>query len=301
MGAALALVVAMVIVGCADATVPTPTAGDTAAAPSFAVATPGPRCPDFAFDAAASLGPEFAEEYFLRGESELMTAEFLDGLAQIYAGAGAVDPCRWFTERGLRTALVTDRKLRQVMDGDLTIEADILLRVAFEGTYDLRSRPPTDPVDAIFDIAAGATVTDLRSGARTATRSDERVGLHIDFAFDGHQWRADAVGAISAENAQFAELPKPVPPGAPCPDFERDRGTKPFDEGAVDGHRTWCDADGDGREFSALQLELSTRYPCNVGHAAILTIGHPLGLRLDPLVRHEFVRDPAGEFLEADG
>ncbi|MFL5778849.1 MAG: hypothetical protein ACJ761_07900, partial [Chloroflexota bacterium] len=35
--------------------------------------------------------------------------------------------------------------------------------------------------------------------------------------------------------------------------------------------------------------------PCGA-HATILTIGRPLGARLDPLVRWEYVRDPDGEF-----
>ena len=38
-----------------------------------------------------------------------------------------------------------------------------------------------------------------------------------------------------------------------------------------------------------------TRLPCDRGSIAILTIGRPVGVALDPLVRWEYMRDPKGE------
>ena len=78
----------------------------------------------------------------------------------------------------------------------------------------------------------------------------------------------------------------------------RDRPGTAFDDTSGGDHRRWCDADGHGRVIAQPeQLSLFTRYPCDSGHAAILAIGEPLGSPLDNLVRYEYVRDPAGEFL----
>jgi hypothetical protein len=256
-----------------------------------------PRCPEFSFDTGATLGPEFQSDIFVGDQSEVITGQFLDGLAQVYGGA-ATDPCQWFTDRGLQTAIAVDPRLRDITQRKLKIEGNLLLRVAFEGTYDLRLRPPVVPIDAVFDIAAGATITDLPTRTTTITTADQRVAFHIDFIYDGHRWRANRVGPVSADNAQWARQPTPLPPGPPCSGFVRDRAGAAFDNGAAQGHRIWCDADGRGRIISQPdQLALQTRYPCNSGHAAVLTIGHPIGMPIDPLALNEYVRDPAGEFL----
>jgi hypothetical protein len=149
------------------------------------------------------------------------------------------------------------------------------------------------PLDVIFDLGAGARITDQVSGEVRVTTADERTALHVVFAFDGTTWRADEVAPVSDENAAWARLPTPVPPGSPCGGFERDPVAAPFD----DAPRPWCDGDGRGREIRAQQLAMITRYPCDAGHAAILTVGRPLGAAIDRLARWEYVRDPAGEFL----
>ena len=290
------LLLALILAGCA--TRPTPTSAPPSVAPSqVADATPVPRCPEFSFDTGATLGPEFQSDIFVGGESEVITGQFIDGLAQLYGG-GATDPCQWFTDRGLQTAIAIDPRLRDITQRKLKIEGGLLLRVAFEGTYDLRLRPPVVPIDAVFDIAAGATITDLPTRTTTITTADQRVAFHIDFIYDGHQWRANSVGPVSADNAQWANQPTPLPPGPPCSGLVRDPVGAAFDNGAAQGHRIWCDADGRGRIISQPdQLALQTRYPCNSGHAAVLTIGYPIGMPNDPLALNEYVRDPAGEFL----
>ena len=287
------MLVAIVLAGCGVSPTPsTAPSGEASVTPE--IATPVPRCPAFAFDSSAPLGPEFQSDIFEHDESKVITSTFLEGLAQVYAGA---DPCRWFTDAGLRAALAVDPRLREVRQGTLKVDGKLVLRVAFEGVYDLRRRPPTDPIDAIFDIAAGATLTDIPSHTATTTITDQRVALHIDFRYDGHRWWADGFGPVSADNAQWAAMPTALPPGPPCTGFVGDRIGAAFDDKAGEGHRVWCDADGRGRVVRQPdELAFLTRYPCGQGHAAVLTIGHPLGAPIDPLVRYEFVRDPAGEF-----
>jgi hypothetical protein len=288
----------LMVAGCGDGPIVSSAPSTTAPPLVSASATLESGCPASSFDPAASLGPQFQTDIFQRDESEVITSDFLAGLAQVYTGEDTIDPCRWFTERGLRTAVAADPRLREVTQGELKIAADLLLRVAFEGIYDLRSRPPVVPIDAVFDIAAGATVTDLPTRTTVTTAGDQRVALHIGFMYDGQQWRADNVGPISADYAQWASLPRALPPGSPCSSFVRDHQGAVFDDKAGEGRRTWCEADGDGRIIrQPNQLALLTRYPCNSGHAAVLTIGRPLGTPIDPLVRYEYVRDPASEFL----
>ena len=162
---------------------------------------------------------------------------------------------------------------------------DLVQRIAFEGVYDLRQRPPVVPLDIIFDIpAAGAT-------------GPARDGFHVDFVFDGERWLADQVGEVTPENLSWATLPTTPPPGPPCAGFVRDPDGSPFDDHAT---RRWCDRGGQGRSISDDQLVLLTRYPCETGHAAVLNLGRPLGNSLDALDRWEYVRDPADEFLEQD-
>jgi hypothetical protein len=204
--------------------------------------------------------------------------------------------CGFFTDRGWTSALASDWRLRDVAQEELVIEQHHLLRLAYEGTYDLRKRPPVVPIDVIFDVPAGAIVKDARSGdiVRVST-SPERLGFHIDFLFDGHRWRADRVGPVTPDNQAWAALPTPLPPAPRCVGFVRDQGARPFDERAG---RTWCDGDGRGGVLRAgLEFTMHTRYPCDVGHATILAIGRPLGAQIDPLVRWEYVRDPADDFL----
>lgn len=294
--------VATLFAGCGDATT-SPTSPPSSAptvVPSSAVASAQPEngCPAFSFDPGASLGPEFQTDIFANDESAAITGRFVSALAALYAGGSISDSCEWFTASGLQSAITADARLREVTQGELRIQGDLVLRVAFENTYDLRNRPPVLPIDAVFDIASGATIVDPPTGTSTTTTSDQRVSLHIDFMFDGHQWRADRVGPISADYADWAHLPTPLPLGAPCTGFNRDPAKAPFDDASGSGKRVWCDADGEGRIIREPdQLVLFTRYPCGSGHAAVLAIGRPLGSPIDRLVRYEYVRDPVGEFL----
>jgi hypothetical protein len=299
---ALAVVLAGILgIAACDARVP-PTPSTEPPPPSLAGG-----CPPFAFDARAVLGPEFSADIFPGAESSTITADFLRTLSALYAGRDRVDPCRWLTARGWERALEADRRLRDATHDEKTIDGRLVLRVAFEGAHDLRVRPPTVPIDAVFDILPGATETDRATGGTTTTTALERIGLHLELRFDGHHWRVDDVGPISPEYAEDATLPAPVPPGPPCAEFRRDAPGAPFDDasGVMHGFmptdpapRPWCDADGRGHVIrQPEQLQLLTGYPCSRGAAAILSIGRPLGSALDRLVPYEYVRDPGGLFL----
>lgn len=253
-----------------------------------------PRCPPLPFDAAAELGPEFDQESFVRDESSSIAQGLLDGLAAIYAHPETADVCRIFTEQGWLEARASDARLGAVERGESLIEQRHVLRVAFEGSYDLRDRPPVVPLDIIYDIPAGATTKDLPSGDTQTSTTDQRAGFHVDITSDGHRWRIDRFGPVGEDYDDLLAMPTIPPVGPPCTRFIQDPEGAPFDDGP---ERVWCDADGEGRTITRNQVVLLTRYPCDEGKAAILHIGRPLGTRLDPLVRWEYVRDPAGEFL----
>jgi hypothetical protein len=271
-----------------------------ASRPPVAQASPPPptdpldsRCGPLAFDALAVPGPEFAEDIFSHDESRTMTERFLVGLGALYAGGSNVDRCDLFTDRGLATMLLADPHLAAGDRRERLIRTSLVLRVALEGSYDLRIKPPRVPIDAVFDLTAGATITEPASGASTLTTEDERIGLRLEFAYDGHQWRVDQAGPMSAENADWAVLPGPLPPGPACDGFDRDPAGARYDDRQ---DRIWCDGNGKGHLLRIDQeLSIITRYPCK-GHATILTIGRPLGKPLDRLVRWEYVRDPNGLF-----
>ena len=84
-----------------------------------------------------------------------------------------------------------DPRLRAVADGVQQVDGDLVLRLRSEGEYDLRVHPPTVPLNLIYDLAAGSRVTDLATGAVAVSDAPERIGLQVDFIFDGHRWRAD--------------------------------------------------------------------------------------------------------------
>jgi len=295
------LVTALVMVGCGSTVTPSP--------PPTLETTPVPAtdltCPEAVFDPTASLGPAFANDIFVEGESEVIARAFIDGLSGLYARRPAADPCAWFSARGLRTAMETDPRLRDAIEGRSTVQAALELRVAFEGTYDLRRTPPTVPLSIVFDLPAGSRTTDQRSGTTTRSAGTQRAGLAVDFVFDGHRWLADLVGPVEGGDAAWTVMPTPLPPGDPCTGLTRDPAGASFDDASgtdflvepVRTGRPWCDALGHGRVVDAAQIALVTRYPCGRGRAAVLTLGLPLGMPIDPLLRHEFVRDPAGEFL----
>ncbi|HEY3334589.1 MAG TPA: hypothetical protein VGK16_05060 [Candidatus Limnocylindrales bacterium] len=279
----LVLALGVVVAACSPTSMP-PTVSPTPGQVVQATVEPAaaPRCPQRSDDATATLGPAFDQDVFVRHESEAIATAFVAGLSAIYADPAAVDVCRFFTQQGWESALVSDPLLRAAERGETRVAGDLVLRIAFEGRYDLRERPPVVPLDVIFDIPA------------VAGTSVVRTGFNVVFVFDGHRWRADRVGEVTPENLAWTRLPSVPPPGPPCAGFVRDPvGTK-FDERA---ERGWCDGGGSGRTISSEQLVLLTQYPCEVGHAAVLNVGRPLGTSLDPLDRREYVRDPAKEFL----
>ena len=98
---------------------------------------------------------------------------------------------------------------------------------------------------------------------------------------------------MSADYRRWLTLPTSVAAARPCEGLQSEAGSL-FDE---DVTGAWCDADGRGRAIASQELVLLTRYPCDEGHGAVLTIGRPLGMPIDPLLRGEYVRDPQGEFL----
>jgi hypothetical protein len=243
-----------------------------------------------------SVVPPFGQDIFTRDESRAITQDFVDGLARLYAAPDPRKTCALFTERGLASAMASDWRLRDVMQGDLRFVETHVMRVAGEGDYDLRQRPVMLPIDAVFDISAGAVQSDAASGRTLGTSTvEDRVGFHLDFTFDGETWLVDRMSEIGPDAEQWVVPPTPVPPGPRCSNFVRGRAGGPFDENA---NRRWCDGDGRGRMIVAgAQISMFTRYPCEAGHAAILSFGEPLGAPLDALNMHEYVRDPAGEFL----
>jgi hypothetical protein len=269
----------------------------TAAANPAPLASPSPtpRCPPQPFDKRAALGPEFLEQHFPGDESRTIAEQFLIGLSALYAGE-AGDPCRFFTSRGLEQALAADTRLRAAQAAETTVRGRLILRGALETDYDLRLRPPIVSLDLIFDVEAGTTFTNVASGISSASPINERMAFHVAFVFDGHVWRADRIGPVSEDNAHFAATPAPITVGPACTAFVHDPVGAAFDDRPG---RVWCDGNGRGRFLHRTnqQYAFLTRYPCDRGQAAILHIGHPLGARMDPLVRREYVRDPAGEFL----
>jgi hypothetical protein len=312
----LMLVMAAAMTACGDRSVPSassvpvpassPTASAASVAPSASAdAGSSVTCPEFAADPTASLGPEFDLETFENDAGRAIAAAFVDGLEQLYAGTAGVDPCQWFTGHGWQAAVAADARLREAVQGETTVRGDLVLRVGFDGTYDLRRRPPVYAADVIFDTAAGALVSDL-TGSGGATDAASRTGLHVEFRYDGHRWLADDVAPVTGDYVSWTHLPSPLPPAPACTDFRRDPDGTGFDETAGDSFltanpdaRTWCDADGHGRVIRQTdELAFFTRFPCDRGRAAVLSVGNPLGAPMDPLVRYEYVQDPAGEFLE---
>jgi hypothetical protein len=293
-----ALLFVLLVAGC-GAAVQSP-ATPSSSAPLVPAALGG--CPDRPFDPAVRLDPMFASDLFPGDETEAMASALVDRLEGIYAARPGVDPCEAFTGRGLQAALRVDPRLAAVARGQVRIDSQLIFRGRFEGAYDLRRRPPTVPLDVIFDIDAGARVTDAATGAVTISADRERVGLGVVLQFDGHAWRVDQVGPVSDENAAWARLPEPPRAGPPCTGFRRDPRGVPFDEragttlGAILPGRPWCDDHGAGRDIRVPgQLTFFTRYPCDRGGMAVLSLAEPLGGGLDPLDRREYLRDPKGE------
>ena len=305
-----AVAVLFVVLGCGSTVVPPgPEAPASASLAVPAAVTPVPEtslaCPDVVFDPTASLGPEFGSDVFAGDESMGLARAFVDGVAGLYAWRPDADPCALFSARGLRTAMETDTRLRDAIEGRISVESDLVLRLALEGVYDLRVAPPTVPLSIVFDIPAGSRTTDVRSGTTTRSPAAERAGVAVTFVYDGHRWLADRVGPVEGDDAAWLAMPTLLPPGEPCTGFLRDPAGAPFDEmSGTDAlsspptpGRPWCDAGGRGRVIDDSQLVLTTRYPCNRASAAVLSIGLPLGMPIDRLDRNEFVRDPAGAFL----
>jgi hypothetical protein len=252
-------------------------------------------CPPRPFDDSVVLGPPFDQETFVADESRTIAEQLVFGLERIYADPRAVDPCDLFTDRGFATALRLDPRLFNAVTGQATTKADLVFRARNESEYDLRRSPPRVPIDAIFDIAAGAVTTPVATGESRRSQSAERIGFHFVLEYDGHRWRIDDVGPVDADFAEQTRIPGPVVPGPPCTGFRRDPPGTPFDERAS---RVWCDDGGRGRVIVRHeQLDILTKYPCGA-HSAVLIIGRPVGAGLDPLVRWEYVRDPGNVFWD---
>ena len=242
----------------------------------------------------------FSDELLTDDASRAIARGWVDGLGRLYAGDAAADPCDLFTNAGLEAARQVDPRLRAALDGERTIDGAPVLRIRFEGEYDLRRPPATVPMDVIFDLPAGSRLTDLPSGSATITAGPDRVGLHVTFVFDGTRWRAADVGPVSADHGRWAVLPTPVPVGDPCTGVRTDPAGAGFDDRSNEGGRTWCDALGSGRIIRQPdQVSMLTRYPCGRGQVAALSIGSPIGAPLDQLDRHEYLRDPRGTALDA--
>ena len=317
------LAVAMVLVdGCAgpdpspspppvaEATV-TPTAALPSAPSANALNSTSPSiqpkppidCPPLAFDANAQLGAIFAKELFERDESDAIASAYVTGLTALYAGRPDARPCDLFTRTGLATATAIDPRLAAGLSSASRLDGTLFYRARSEGTYDLRQRPPTVPLDIAFDIAQGARTTDVATGAVSVSSEAERVAFNVVFAYDGHRWRADRVGPPSPTlSSAWTRIPETPAPGPPCTGFKHDAPGAAFDDRAgspLSGgppRRRWCAEHGTGPEIRfPEQLVFWTQYPCEHGSIAVLTIGRPLGTTLDELVLWEYLRDPKGE------
>jgi hypothetical protein len=244
----------------------------------------------------------FSSDLFPGDETEAMASAFVDRLEAIYAAQPGVDPCEAFTGPGLATALRVDPRLAAVASGQARIDGDLIFRRRFEGAYDLRQRPPTVPLDVVFDIDAGTRMTDIGTGAVTVSTERERIGFGLVLLFDGHAWRVDRVGPISDDNAAWARLPDHPRPGPPCTALRHDRRGAPFDDhagtrlGDTLPKRAWCDSHGAGQQIRIPdQLTFFTRYPCDRGSISALALADPLGVGIDRLDGREYLRDPNGE------
>ena len=231
----------------------------------------------------ARLDPVFDHDIFVRDESEAIAADFIAGLSAVYADPDTADVCALFTERGWTEALAFDPRLRAAGGG--AAGKDLVLRIAFEGTYDLG--------------------IDRRSSRSTSSSTSQRVPAPASPA-TGSTWTSCSMASAGVPTAS-ARSPRRTSPGR----FSRRRlrrvrraraSSATLAERRSTSARSapWCDEGGLGRSISSDQLVLLTRYPCDTGTAAVLNLGRPLGTSLDPLDRWEYVRDPAGEFLAQD-
>ena len=303
-GCAASLLVAAFLVGACGDTVPTPTPPPSVEAPTEAPSeAAASRCPDFAFDATASLDPTFDEEIFTKDESTTIGAAFVNGLSDLYQGVPGEDPCALFTAAGLDGAVALDPRLGPALAGTATLDTDLVFRLAGEGgTYDLRQRPPRVPIDVVFDIPEGTTTTDLVSGATDTSLDAVRVFLRVTFAYDGAHWLADRVERTPPEDSAPYALPKPVTSLKACKGFHADPDGAPFDDHAgtaVTGgtDRRWCADGGKGGALPPDLVTLWTRWPCQDTRIAVLTLGLPLMTPDDQLDRHQYIRDPLGEAI----
>jgi hypothetical protein len=264
--------------------------------PAFAVAS----CAGLQIDPGATLGPPFDEEVFAADEQETIGRTFVNGLTRLYARDPDADPCHLFTGRGLTRAAAADSRLATSLAGTSRTEGDLVFRRAIEGTYDLRQRPPTVPLDVVFDIPAGSVTTDPSTGTSSTSTAPRRVALRVTFRYDGHRWLADDAKPVPPADAAAFALPTPLAIDRPCTRLRRDASGAGFDDNAGfgvgrDEQRPWCTLGGAGVQLTRDQVSLGTRFPCDRGRIADLYLGHPLGLPFDPLVTYDYVRDPNGE------
>jgi|tagenome__1003787_1003787.scaffolds.fasta_scaffold20695620_2 hypothetical protein len=295
--AVAAVAVGFLLAGCADRP---PAVSGPPVTPVPAVTTVS--CPGLQVDPGATLGPAFDEEVFVADEQETIGRTFVDELSRLYAGDADADPCRLFTGRGLTRAAAADPRLATSLAGMSRTEGDLVFRRAIEGTYDLRQRPPTVPLDVVFDIPAGSVTTDPSTGTSSTSTAARRVALRVTFRYDGHRWLADDAQPVPPADAAGLALPTPITVDRACSRLRRDASGAGFDDNAGfgvgrDEQRPWCTLGGAGVQLTGDQVSLGTRFPCNQGRIADLHLGHPLGLPFDPLVTYEYVRDPNGEAL----
>ena len=125
----------------------------------------------------------------------------------------------------------------------------------------------------------------------------------MTFTYDGTRWVADGVEAVPPADAAWWALPTPMADLRACKGFHDDPDRTPFDNNAGSGitreaQRPWCADGGDGPALPADLVSLHTRFPCDAGKIAILTIGQPLGTPADPVDMHQYLRDPAHQAAE---
>ncbi len=301
---ALAAVLLVALVAGCGATSGTPSPSPPAESPSPAdsQAAAG-RCPDLQFDASASLDPTFDGDSLPGDRATEIGSTFVDALTGLYVGDPDADPCAVFTGPGLESAIALDPRLGPALAGTSRLDTDLVFRIASDHEANLGDRPPTVPIDVVFDVPAGATTTDVASGATDTSERVERVAFRVTFAFDGTRWLADAVTRVPQQDAASWALPTPVAQLKACKGFRDDPDGARFDDAAGtttgrDPQRRWCADGGKGDALPSDLVTLWTRFPCDRGHVAVLTIGWPLGTPDDPLDRHQYVRDPTGEALD---
>ena len=153
----------------------------------------------------------------VRDESKVLATDFLVGLAADLRPSGCGwTSCRYFTERGWTTALAFDPRLRAVerARGDRH-RGRTSLRLAIEGEYNLRDRPPVALGRSSSTSRPARSTRGRDVGRRLAIGTSDRARRRSTrtVTFDGDRWRIDRLGSIADDHRSVDRPPTPPSPG----------------------------------------------------------------------------------------